>query len=235
VDLETLSPASVVEALALLTFSPGRGFLIYSPIAVVGVIACWQLRHVVIVQAGVAAAGGLLAITVTNPGLGSNWGSRYLVPLLPLLVAAAWAAPRLPRALTPTFALLGVLICLPTFVTFYQRYYEEQSHAGRTQAELYWSIKGAPLVGIWGSAGRTIRDARSTDVSELVQEDASQPGSPAFFRVIAQWWWMSPAGHVPRAVSFMFAVIVALAGAALLVRQSARASPGQDSASSKPA
>ncbi len=220
-----LAPVKIIEAIGLLFVSPGRGWLIYSPIVILGLLGAWRLRTQPL---AIAAVGVLVAVVVPylgNPGSGFEWGTRYFVPAIPAFVALAWAAPA-PRWAAPALAILGFVIVAPTFVAFYERAYAEQGAAGRAPSTLYWSVERAPLVDIWGAAEREIEAASRTDVKQLLAEPdtpgASTVSGQRSFRVVAQWWWMSPAAHVARPVGLAGALLFAAAGATLLVRTSRR-------------
>jgi hypothetical protein len=225
-----LAPLRLIEAAGLLVASPGRGWLIYSPIVILGFVGAWRLRAQPL---AIAAVGVLVAVAVPylgNPGSGFEWGSRYLVPAIPAFVALAWAAPA-PRWAAPALAILGLVIVAPTFVSPYERAYAEQTAAGHPPSALYWSVARAPLLDIWGSAGRQIEAARHTDVKRLLAApDRPPPGAGAVaaqrsFRIVAQWWWLAPAAHIARPLGLAAALLLLAAGATLLVRASGRVGP----------
>jgi hypothetical protein len=221
--LAAFASSKIAAAAALLLISPGRGWLIYSPIVALGLYGAWRLRHHDLALVALGVLGAVLIPYLGNPGSGFEWGSRYLVPAIPAFVALAWAVPT--RAwVAPALAILGFVIVAPTFVAFYERSYAEEVAAGRSPSALYWSLERAPLVDIWGSSERQIEAARKADVRRLINEP-SPPAAQAisvsrqrFFRVIAQWWWLTPVVGVPRVVGLSVAVLLLAAAIVLLVR-----------------
>jgi hypothetical protein len=219
----SLTPWKLFDATGLLLVSPGRGWLVYSPIVILGLYGAWRMRD----HRLAAVAFGVLAATLIpylgNPGGGFEWGSRYLVPAIPLFVAFAWAVPA-RRWAAPALAILGLVIVAPTFAAFYQRSYAEGVARGEMPSDVYWSVRRAPLVKMWGAAGRQITVARRSDVRRLVQEPNQLPttadavSEQKFFRVVAEWWWMTPAAMLPRSLGLLGALIVLGSGVAILGR-----------------
>jgi hypothetical protein len=224
------TPAKLAEAAGTLLVSPGRGLLWYSPIVILGLFGAWRRRNDVLGLAAIAVLLAALAIHLGNPGVGNNWGDRYLAPAIPLLTALAWSLRgRGARLLAPTLAIVGLVIVLPTFVGFYHRYYVERAEQGELAKDLYWSVDRAPLIGVWGSSRRALEVASRTDVRAIarapeVNERAGQPARVAdqrFFTIVAEWWWMTPAARVPRALGLLVAALMLGGGIGLLVREGA--------------
>jgi hypothetical protein len=217
-----LSPASLVKAFGLLTISPGRGVLLYSPIAILGIYALVR-RRCELAWAALAVFVGALALHLANPGRGYNWGSRYLVAAVPLTVAAAWSLKGRVGRLAPVLALLGVLLVAPTFPGFYQRAFAEHEDRGGRASDMYWSLSDNPGIAVWGSTRRQIDDARRQDVREIVNRPnvatAHQTvADQKFYSVVAQWWWMTPAARIPRVLGALAALAMLALGAVLLMR-----------------
>jgi hypothetical protein len=214
-----LAPGKLIDALGLLTISPGRGFLWYSPIVLAGIFVLVRRRDL-LARTALAVFVGALLLHLANPGTGNNWGSRYLIAAIPLLAAAAWSL----RGWAPwALAAVGLVLVAPTFAGFYHRYYVEQAERGATSNHhVYWSVVDSPAVGVWGSSRRTIEVARRTDVNAVARAaDATPTGRPRvsdqrFFTVVAQWWWMTPAAHIPRVLGFLGALVMLGAGGLLL-------------------
>jgi hypothetical protein len=111
-DLTIFSP-HVLLGLYKLLFSPLRGLFIYSPIlllSIPGLTWLWQ-RH----RAETALILGVTGVTiglfsVWSSGEGLSWGSRFLVPVIPLLCLAL--APVLARGLAGSKALIGLILVL---------------------------------------------------------------------------------------------------------------------------
>jgi hypothetical protein len=222
---EAFSPSAALEALGLLTISPGRGFLWYSPIVLLGFYAVARMRKELLAVFAVAIFAAILAAHVGNPGSGYNWGSRYLVPAIPLLVAAAWALRgRLAGGAAIACAAAGLVIAAPTFVGYYQRAYAEQTAVGLPPEDTYWSVDGSVGVRVWGSASRQLEAAQRANVRDIAR-GVEPPGSSGdavedqrFFGVVAQWWWMTPAVGIPQILSGLLALGMLLGGMLMLKR-----------------
>jgi hypothetical protein len=85
-DLNLFS-SNVLLGLYKLLFSPLRGLFIYSPIVILSLPGWWSLRRAHPAEAWLFA--GLVAVTIGlfsawSSGEGLSWGSRFLVPLIPL-------------------------------------------------------------------------------------------------------------------------------------------------------
>ena len=140
----------MIDSLALLTVSPGRGFLVYSPIAALGLAVLvkqrYRTRYAAIV---VAAFVGAMVVALLNPGGGVNWGTRYLLPVIPLGVTGLALLPRGLGALAAGFGAWGLLIHLPTILVPFESAYRGPVAAGRSPSSLYWSIESGPIVQLW--------------------------------------------------------------------------------------
>jgi len=227
-----LTPIHLVKALGLLTISPGRGFFVFSPICVLGLVVCVQRRREPLARAALIILSALLLVYVGNPGSGFNWASRYLAPALPLFVAAAWSTRT--RILACALSLMGVLIQFPTFVGFYQRYYLENASHGILPVQRYWSVLHGPLLGVWGVVAREATDARTVNLRELVMSNTGGAGvaDQRFFHVVSEWWWMLPAAHIPRLLGVAVSIAAAVAGFSALIAWARRqrgeaATPGR--------
>lgn len=220
------SPEAAVDALALLLVSPGRGLIWFSPIVLVGAYILFQRRREPLALAGLAAFAAILLMAVGNPGSGYNWASRYLVPALPLLCAAAGAARGRALRAAVALAVVGLIVALPTTVSPFERYYTENAERGQVASERYWDLAGGPLVGVWGSAARQLNAAADTDVATLVEQEEAERG-PALgrvpvdeqenMRVVALWWWVLPAGGVPWYLGALASGVCILVGASVLI------------------
>jgi hypothetical protein len=220
-DATAFGPGDLLEAFALLSISPGRGWLVYSPIVVLGAYGAWKARRNPLSIAAVAVLVATLIPYLGNPGSGLNWGSRYLVPAIPLFVALAWAAPA-RRWIAPLLAIVGFIVAAPTFAAFYQRSYAEHVAQGVVPEEVYWHATQAPIIDMWGAARRQVSAARHTDVIRLASEPEASPDAAGtvegqkFFRVVAQWWWMTPAAGIPRAFGVFVAALLLIGGTWLI-------------------
>jgi hypothetical protein len=119
-----------LSGLAGLLFSPAASILLYSPIAVGGVVALFTLRSTRWRSVAVLL-GSLVGVFVVFYASLGNWlggrsyGSRYLVVVLPLL-AVAWApawSKWSPRARRAALALIviGVMVQVPGVLVDYAK------------------------------------------------------------------------------------------------------------------
>jgi len=89
-----------LQAVGGLLFSPGKGIFIYSPVLLFALASPFSGKH----WAWITGLSALLMLTFTQALIyddawwGITWGTRSLLPVLPLVVLAA--APALDRALT---------------------------------------------------------------------------------------------------------------------------------------
>ncbi len=222
--LSNFVPWKVVKAIGLLGISPGRGFIWYSPIVIFGLYVAWKRRSETLAVVALAVLVAALILYLGNPGTGANWADRYLAPAVPLLAACAWSYRR-HVAIAPALALIGLVIALPTFAGFYERYFDEKAQAGVPNSHLYWSVPHAPIFGVWGSTVRQVNAARHSDVYQVAHAPSPPPrkgGTPGaqvrFYEVVNQWWWMAPAAHVPRILGLLVALVMFGGGVLLLVR-----------------
>lgn len=113
-DLTIFSPEIGIGLYKLL-FSPLRGLFVYSPVLLLslpGMVWLWRRhRGAVLLIAGISSVTLLLFATWSS-GEGLSWGSRFLVPLVPLLsVCLAPLVERARRHDRIVIALLGVFGC----------------------------------------------------------------------------------------------------------------------------
>ena len=133
-DPSAFLPPEGIEALGLLTVSPGRGFIWFSPVAVLGLYLLWVRRRGFIPFVCLLTCAGLAVLYIGNPGAGFNWGSRYLVALLPLLCVPLGALRGRMATFAIVLAVLGLAMQAPNLVGFYHRYHREQADI-RDQAQ----------------------------------------------------------------------------------------------------
>jgi hypothetical protein len=113
-DLTIFSP-EILTGLYKLLFSPLRGLFVYSPVLLLslpGMIGLWRRRRdAVLLVAGISVVTLCLFATWSS-GEGLSWGSRFLVPLVPLLsVCLAPLVERASRRDLIMTVLLGILGC----------------------------------------------------------------------------------------------------------------------------
>jgi hypothetical protein len=222
--LSAFVPWKVAKVIAEFGVSPGRGFIWYSPIVILGLYAAWKRRSETLALIAFAVLAATLLLYIGNPGEGTNWGDRYLSPAIPLFAAFAWSF-NARRALAPALALIGLVIALPTFAGFYTRYFGEQADKGVPNSHLYWSLTRAPIFGVWGSTVREVNTARHSDVyavahgpSPPLRKTGVRVSDVRFYKVVNQWWWMTPAAKVPRVIGLLAAIAMFGLGLLLLRR-----------------
>ncbi|GAB4541409.1 MAG: hypothetical protein Kow0063_32240 [Anaerolineae bacterium] len=111
-DLTIFSP-NLPLGLYKLLFSPLRGLFVYSPLLILslpGFVWLWRRRKL-----ETALISGLIGITILlfsvwSSGEGLSWGSRFLVPIVPLFCLAL--APVLERALAGSKIWMALLLGL---------------------------------------------------------------------------------------------------------------------------
>ena len=128
---------------------------------------------------------------------------RFLIVALPGLMAlTGFLDPRGHKALV-LLTLAGLIVAAPTLVSNEGRVFVETAAVGMTDQTRDWSITEAPITASWGAADRTIRSSLQpeNDVSSLVRQAGLRYHTTAdempSLKVIAVWWWMLPAAHVP--------------------------------------
>jgi hypothetical protein len=215
------APTKVVEALGLLTISPGRGFIWFSPVAALGLVLLWRRRRELIPLVCLAAGLGLLVLYLGNPGTGFNWGSRYFAGMLPLMCVGLGALRGNLRRVAVALAILGLVVQLPNVVGFYDRYHREQADIGVDSSELHWSVARSQLVRVWPASIRQLDAAADRDVNELVSGGRERGGdteAQVLLNIVALWWWGLPAVGIPWAVGLVVCLVMIAIGAIMLAR-----------------
>jgi hypothetical protein len=205
--------------LAGLLFSPGRGLLWYSPAVLLAILGFRQaaktkLLEALLITALFLAFLGLHSAVPYWHG-GWAWGPRYLLPVLPGLMALTGLFEGRAVKVLLTLSFLGFLINAPTLISYYERYYAEANEQGISDNELYWSPARAPLLHAWGAASREITDARNHDVRELFSQRSTPSqtiASSRALRVVAVWWWVLPIVHIPRFVGLACSLTMVVCG-----------------------
>jgi hypothetical protein len=225
-EARTLSPSAfappeALEALALLTVSPGRGLIWFSPVAALGLYVLWTRRRELIPLVCLVSCVGLIALYIGNPGSGFNWGTRYLVALLPLLCIPLGTLRGNMARLAVVLALVGFIGQVPNIVGFYHRYHREQADVGIQPKAHHWSVESSQLVQVWPATIRQIEAAADKDVDELVSDTRASGGTTedqVLLNVIALWWWGLPAAGIPWWLGLLVSLAMIGAGTVLLVR-----------------
>ena len=117
-----------------LLISPGKGLLFYTPIAwvgLIGLISMWRRWRAEAVLFGliIVAEIGFFAVYEFWTG-GWNWGPRYILPIVPLLILAAGAwvqanPTKLRRAIVGGLIAIGIAVNLPAVLVDHSRYLVE--------------------------------------------------------------------------------------------------------------
>ena len=117
-----------------LLLSPGKGLLVYTPIAVlgfIGLISLWRRwrAEAILFALIIVAEIGFFAVYEFWTG-GWNWGPRYILPIVPLLILAAGAwvhahPTSLRRAIVIGLVLIGFGLNLPAVLVDHSRYLTE--------------------------------------------------------------------------------------------------------------
>jgi hypothetical protein len=211
------------SSLALIA-SPDCGLVLYCPVLLSLVLLRRELFKRLDILFIIAVAVGYWLIY--SPRFdwrgGWSWGPRFLLPTLPGLVAVTGLLELKWRKLLAVLTIIGFAINAPTLGAFVVRYYQEQLLLlGPTAAESRspWSLSGAPLVGIWESGYHELVDAQHTDVVKVVRDAGGPSNGPADWRalrVVAVWWWMLPAAHIPRIMGALLS-LAAIAGGVVLI------------------
>jgi hypothetical protein len=114
-----------------LLISPGKGLLLYNPIAwagFIGLAVMFRTRRKEAILFALVILAELVFFAVYEFWTGGwNWGPRYIMPVLPLLVLAAgeWVhvnPTRLRRAILITLCVSGFVLNLPAVLVDHSRY-----------------------------------------------------------------------------------------------------------------
>jgi len=185
--------ASLLEGVAGLLFSPGRG-LLYAPavlLALPGARLLWRRDRALILTAGTLFAGYLLMYGRWWAWDGGwAWGPRFLVPTLPFLLLLAGEAMTQPagRRAALALGLLGFLAQLPGVFIDHQKFHTElfverglpyapTSGSGRSSLPSWASGATCGM----GATGRWPSTAWKHRGSHLPSPGASGSGSPPYW------------------------------------------------------
>ncbi len=205
--------SSVVYNAGLLTISPNHGLFVYSPVAVIGVLMLWRHRRNPVVLACAGGALGVFALYLLQP-FANSWGTRYLVPALPLICAPLALAQGRPARVAVALAVVGLVIQLPTTVAYYQRYARDNGPISQRS----WTLSGSQLWRIWPTAYREIRDASRTDPATFLAGNTVGKADNTLFETVALWFWVLPVAGIPWEAGLVVALLLLAAGIAVLVR-----------------
>lgn len=202
-----------VQGILGLLISPGRGLLWYSPVVILAFVGFRnalkknRLEALLIV---VLLSGFLLIHSGSWWVGGWSWGPRYLLPVLPGLLALTALMRKRWMNLLLILTVVGFLVNAPTRIAFYDRYFFEAAEQGIPEDKLLWSFEYAPFRHGWSMAHRQIDDALKSDASELVKKESTRK---RYTRVIAIWWWMLPTVGISLWVGILTTLILIGLGA----------------------
>lgn len=211
----------LVDGAARLLVSPNHGLLFFAPVALLGLASLLRRPIDRIAAACVGGAVGVFAFAMIQPD-GNFWGTRYLVPLLPLACVGVAGLGRRGMRLGIALMLIVAVSQAPNLVSYPERLKDPEPTQGgfRWLWPDAWDINRLALVNAWPEAADQIRAARDTEPASLV--DAAPEGRS--LRVVALWWWMLPAIGIPAVLGAGLSLVV-LAGGVLLVLRAAREPP----------
>ncbi|MGA6974266.1 MAG: hypothetical protein WBY93_21740 [Candidatus Binatus sp.] len=215
--------------------SPGHGLFWYCP-AVLALVflprfVFWRSETWLVIGVAAAYLVSYSAWRVWDAGW--SWGPRFMIAGLPGLMALTGFLDERGRRWLMTLTIAGVVIAAPTLVSNYQRVYVESAAAGITDQVRDWSITDAPITAAWGAAERTIRASLQSqnEVGVLVRQAGAEYHKTADempgLKVIALWWWMLPAAHIPAWIGALIALAMVVTGT-ILVAQGLRLARGID-------
>lgn len=219
-DASRLTLDGFFERFFGLVLSPGAGggLFWYCPptiLAIAGLWKLWKHRGWADVVAVVSLVGGFWVLHSFWEFGGWNWGPRFLVPALPILMATTALLDHRGRRWLIGLACLGFLVNAPSLVAFYQRYYAEAADAGqiRQVLTLWGNWADAPIFNAWGATFRQIDIATTTDVGTVLKSAGEAPAvgnltSSNLLQIVAVWWWVLPAAGIPVIVGFGIALLL---------------------------
>jgi hypothetical protein len=219
------SLSAIPEGIAGLLVSPGRGIIWYCPpvlAAILGFRKAAKTRKTEALLIGSLFAGFVALHSFWSFWHGGwSWGPRFLVPVLPGLMALTGLLEGKTAKGLLALAFAGFLVNAPAMVSFYERYYAEANEQGVSDSALLWSPSRAPLLHAWGAASREIADARNHDVREIFHEAGTPSATIAAsraLRVVALWWWVLPVVRIPRWIGVVCSLAMVIWGCWILLR-----------------
>ena len=215
------------ERLVGLIFSPGAGggLLWYCPPVILGIIGFRKLFKNKPLEA-LAIVGIFSGYWVLHSFWrfgGWNWGPRFLMPTLPLLLALTALIGQKWWKWFIGLTLLGFFWNAPSLIAYYQGYYAEAADKGylAKALALWGSPADAPLFNAWGAALRQLGNALTTSTTDLITQIGSPPArgelaNAELLKIVAVWWWVLPAAGIPMWIGFILAILLLLIGVWIL-------------------
>lgn len=197
------------RGLAGLLVSPGVGLLICCPVVILAIRRrlsreAWFIWGL--------TGGFLLLYSCWLRWYASDWGPRFLLPVVPALVALS-VLTRHKRAWL-ALAMLGLVMQVPTLFGAPERYEAVLRQRDIPRRSATWNLKLAPTSGMWGSAIAQLRAAEHTNLREFAtyRPHAARLAQARDFRIVPLWWWMLPLVHLPRALGIVVAAFEMIVG-----------------------
>ena len=149
-----------LTGLSGLLISPGKGLLWYSPPLLLAIAGYWRFARrrpdLTLVIAGMFAATLALYSRYYIWDGGGVWGTRFLLPLIPLLLLPAgevierlWQTGTNRRIITTAVvivAALGLWVSAISIVVPFDRYVNEYNAASELKDAATWEIDASPIV-----------------------------------------------------------------------------------------
>lgn len=212
----------------LFSFGAGGGLLWYCPPVILAVVGFRKaLKSKTLDTLAIAAVFFAYLVLHSFWQFGGwNWGPRFLVPVIPgLLALTAQMGNRWKKALL-ALTVLGFLVNAPSLVSCYERYYAEAADGGYLkQALALWVAPvDSPIVHAWGAAYRQVSDALQSNVKDILTEagtaeNSGKLASAQILTVVTVWWWVLPAAGIPLWIGVALAFLLIGAGVWLLLRE----------------
>jgi hypothetical protein len=217
--------ATIPVGFAGLLFSPGRGLMWYCPpvvMSIFGLRKALQTKRLEVFLVLTLFAGflGLHSFWTVWSG-GWSWGPRFLLPVLPSLMAFTSLLEGKSKRSLLVLTFAGFMINAPTLPAFYERYYAEAKEQHVPEHAMLWSPSRAPFLHVWGATARVISDSESHDVRDLFRHagiPSSTIAESRSLQVIAIWWWVLPVVHIPRAAGAAVSLAMMICACYILFR-----------------
>lgn len=218
----TFSLSAIPVGMAGMIASPGWGLLWFCPpvlLVVPGVRSALRRCPVESVTLVAVFLAYLLIYSLWASWHGGwSWGPRFLLPALAgVMPFTAFLKGRWRKALVGV-SIAGFLINAPTLFSFYERYLAELNDQGVALSA--WEPWTSPALHAWPAAFRETQDAVHTPVVTLVEGAGTGPSkhvaTSRSLRVVALWWWLLPAVHVPRWIGVAISAVLMLMGIRLI-------------------
>ena len=152
---------------------------------------------------------------------GWNWGPRFLMPVLPGLLALTALIPQRRLDLLVGFGCLGFFFNAPSLVSYYQRYFAELESRNTIYLlealDLWGNPLVSPLFNGWPAAFNQLGDAFSHNVQDVLNNVGAPPTAgnivnSDLLQIVAVWWWVIPAAGIPIWVGFLMATLLVIVG-----------------------